>query len=347
MATDSIDSYLAYRLIPPGYGLWYHMGIYQRNLENYDETAVVDNNTTDHNCVNCHSFPNQQADKMVFHMRAAHKGTYLVKDGHAEHIDREGMPPLVYPYWHPSEKYIAFSSNKTSQSTFINHANRIEVFDKMSDIYVYDLQHHRVLKSPLTASASKFETFPTFSPDGKWLYFCSADAVDSLPENCKKVHYNLCRIGFDARNGKFGNKVETLYDAASEGKSVSFPRISPDGRLLVFTRHAFGTFSIWHHDADLWTLDLHTGKTFPLKAANSNDTESYHSWSRNSRWLAFSSRRGNGLYTRPYFTYIDRNGHAHKPFLLPQRHPAEYYRNLLYSYNIPELKRGKTPRVRF
>ena len=108
VATDSIDSYLAYRLIPPGYGLWYHMGIYQRNLENYDETAIVDNNTTDHNCVNCHSFPNQQADKMVFHMRAAHKGTYLVKDGHAEHIDREGMPPLVYPYWHPSEVYRLF-----------------------------------------------------------------------------------------------------------------------------------------------------------------------------------------------------------------------------------------------
>lgn len=347
VAADSIDSYLAYRLIPPGYGLWYHMGIYQRNLENYNESAIVDNSTTDYNCVNCHSFPNQQADKMVFHMRAAHKGTYLVKDGQAEHIDREGMPPLVYPYWHPSEKYIAFSSNKTSQSTFINHANRIEVFDTMSDVYVYDLQHHRILKSPLTASASKFETFPTFSPDGKWLYFCSAEAVDSLPENYKKVHYNLCRIAFDARHGTFGNKVETVYDAVREGKSVSFPRISPDGRLLVFTRHAFGTFSIWHHDADLWTIDLHSGRSYPLKAANSHDTESYHSWSHNSRWMAFSSRRGNGLYTRIFITYIDRRGQAHKPFLLPQSDPAEFYRNLQYSYNIPELKRGKTPRVEF
>ena len=69
----------------------------------------------------------------------------------------------------------------------------------------------------------------------------------------------------------------------------------------------------------------------------SNDTESYHSWSSNSRWAVFSSRRGDGLYTRPYIAHINENGEADKAFLLPQEDPVNYYKELLFSYNIPEF----------
>ena len=54
----------------------------------------------------------------------------------------------------------------------------------------------------------------------------------------------------------------------------------------------------------------------------------------------FSSRRDDGLFTRPYIAYIDINGVARKPFMLPQRNPKEYYEDLMYSYNIPELMTG-------
>ena len=78
-----------------------------------------------------------------------------------------------------------------------------------------------------------------------------------------------------------------------------------------------------------------------MTALNSDDVESYHSWSSNSRWLVFSSRRDDGLYTKPYFSYIDKDGVAHKPFLLPQRNPRRYYQLQMNAYNIPEFVSGK------
>ena len=72
VVSDKIDKYIAYRLIPPGYGLWNKMGIYERSLETYEQIPIYENKLTDYNCVNCHSFPMQSPDKMLFHMRSKH-----------------------------------------------------------------------------------------------------------------------------------------------------------------------------------------------------------------------------------------------------------------------------------
>ena len=119
-----------------------------------------------------------------------------------------------------------------------------------------------------------------------------------------------------------------------------FPRISPDGRYLLCTRTAYGTFPIWHRDADLCLIDLQQGQEIPLESWNSHDTDSYHSWSSNSRWVVFSSRRLDGLYTRPFFAYVDAEGKVSKPFLLPQA-DTDYYLRLMKSYNIPEFITGE------
>ena len=267
----------------------------------------------------------------------------MIDDGRIEKLDTKTdstISNLVYPFWHPSGKYIAFSVNATKQSFFNHDPNRIEVFDSASDIVVYDVGNHSICWSPLTKSSTEFETFPAFSPDGKYLYFCSARAVEKMPEDYAKAKYNLKRIAFDAATATFADSQETVFDASSIGKSVSFPRVSPDGRHLVFTLHGYGNFSIWHKDADLWCLDLANGEAVPMDALNSDDVESYHSWSGNSRWLVFSSRRDDGLYTRLFISHVDSEGNASKPFLLPQKNPREYYENLLYSYNIPEFMTG-------
>ena len=73
---------------------------------------------------------------------------------------------------------------------------------------------------------------------------------------------------------------------------------------------------------------------------NSNETDSYHSWSSNSKWLVFSSKRMDGRSTRPFIAYINSWDQMGKPFVLPQDDPA-YYDNLVLSYNIPEFIKGK------
>ena len=339
---EDIDPYISYRLIPPGYQGWQKMGIYQRDLTSYRQSAILSNDLTDGNCMNCHTTLGGDPSKSVFHVRAAHGGTILIDGSTIEKLNTKTdstITALVYPYWHPSGEYIAFSVNKTLQSFYNHGEDRIEVYDTASDVVVYDVHGKGIAWSSLTKSEDHFETFPTFSPDGKWLYFCSASAVD-MPKDFKQVRYGLYRIAFNAQDMSFGDHLECLYDAPAEGYSVSFPRISPDGRFLCFTRHGYGNFSIWHKDADLWMLDLETLEKWPLEAANSPETESFHSWSGSGRWMVFSSRRGDGLYTRPYFTYIDGEGKASKPFLLPQKNPGAYYKRLMESYNLPAFLDG-------
>lgn len=342
VAGEKIDPYLVYRRIAPGYRMWNEMGIYQRNLEDFTETAFLCNKQTNNNCMNCHSFCMQNPDRMLFHQRNMHAGTYILTDGKIEKLEtktEQTISALVYPSWHPSGRYVAFSTNDTKQDFHLSDANRVEVFDNKSDVVVYDVEKHEIVTAPSLFSEANLETFPTFSPDGKRLFFCSAPS-QMMPESYRDIKYSLLSIAFDPETRSFGQEVDTLYNAGQKGRSVKFPRVSPDGNRLLYTVSDYGNFSIWHRDADLRMLDLSTLQTDTLPGVNSEDVDSYHSWSSDSRWFVFSSRRGDGLYTRPYICYIDPNGKAGKPFLLPQR-DTDYYDMSLFSFNIPELVRGK------
>ena len=343
VAPEPVDAWLAYRLIEPGYEVWNEMGIYQRCLENFKEHVIINNKRTDYSCMNCHSFSMQNPEKMLFHVRANYPGTILIDNNRIEKLNtktEQTISAFVYPSWHPSGKYVAFSVNDTKKSFHSTDPNRVEVFDMASNVVVYDVNRHEIITSPLLSKDSIFETFPTFSPDGKMLYFCSADTFQ-MPDDFTKVKYSLCAITFDPENRRFGTRVDTLYHAkARGGRSVSFPRVSPDGRFLMITLSGYGNFSIWHKDADLYMIDLRDKKLIPLDALNSNDVESYHSWSSNSCWVVFSSRRIDGLYTRPFIAYIDANGKPAKPFLLPQQ-DVDFYHRFMKSYNVPEFIKDK------
>jgi hypothetical protein len=342
VAEEPIDPYVAYRLIEPGYALWNSMGIYQRNLENFLESAIIENKMTRNNCMNCHSFCMQDPTRMLFHIRETYPGTLLINGDKIEKLNAKTeqiISSLVYPSWHPSGRYVAFSVNKIMQSYHINHPNRIEVYDEASDVVVYDIEKHEIVTTAALFSEKDFETFPTFSPDGKTLYFCSAVARP-MPHAFEEVKYSLCAITFDPETRRFGAVTDTLFHAPSQGKSVSFPRVSPDGNHLIYTLSEYGNFSIWHKDADLYIRNLATNENRPLEILNSGDVESYHSWSSNSRWLIFSSRRIDGLYTRLYIAHIDAEGNESKPFLLPQKDTGFYHR-FMKSYNIPEFITGK------
>lgn len=340
VSPDSIDYGICYRLIEPGYEVWSKMGIYERDLSSFDERPLIEN-TQFEGCVNCHSFNRGNPADMSLHIRGLHGATLLRhNNGPVSAYDTKTDQTLglcVYPYWHPSGRYVAYSTNSTSQLFHSAHHNRVEVFDTASDLQVYDVEKNELLLSPLLKQDSIYETYPVFSADGRSLYFCSARAIPEESHQLDSIRYNLCRVDFDPETGIFGSRIDTILNAEAMHKSVSFPRPSYDGRFLCYTLSDYGQFSIWHHEAELYLLDLTTGQSSLMTAANSNDTESFHNWSSNSRWLVLSSRRDDGLFTRPYFCHVDAKGRVGKAFMLPQRNPRRFYRERFMSFNVPDF----------
>ncbi len=354
VSPDSIDPYISYRLIAPSYVTYEDLTINQRCLENYDESLIYGNMSNsderDGQCINCHAYQQYNPQRMQFHVRQARGGTIIAYDGKVERIDMKTGKTVsagVYPTWHPTEKLIAYSTNHTGQSFHTNDNQKVEVQDTYSDLMLYDVERHEVL--PLPTDTNDLDCFPSWSPDGKFLYYCSAhyekqdssEAVTKefdLIQHYKDVKYSLYRRPFDLKNRNFGER-EMVFDAARDSMSATLPRISPDGRWLLFTMGGHGVFHIWHADADLYLLDLQTGECRMVEELNSDNVESYHSWSSSGRWVVFSSRRTDGNFTRPYIAHFDGKGRFSRPFELPQRNPR-YHHELMRSYNIPEFMMG-------
>ena len=338
---DSIDPYLTYRLIEPDYEVWNKLQIKQRCIENFEEKILADHNLQENRCMNCHAFGNQDPNLSMVYVRGEAGGAILNRNGKLRKLSIKNdslISASVYYGFSPSGKYITFSTNIIIPAFHANPNKRLEVYDTKSDVYVADLDNDRIISSPLTSDSTQLETFPTFSPDGKYIYYCVANSKGLGSKNLKGLQYALVRIPFEEQTGKFGTQVDTLYQA----RSVCHPKVSPDGKHLLFTVADYGTFPIWHPEADLYMMDLKTGDVDSLSIVNSKKSDTYHSWSHNSRWFVFASKRDDGLYGKPYFCYIDRQGKAHKPFVLPQEEPT-FYDNFLKSFNIPELSRGPVP----
>jgi hypothetical protein len=88
-------------------------------------------------------------------------------------------------------------------------------------------------------------------------------------------------------------------------------------------------------------MDLST-RSYTRLEINSPRSESWHSWSSNSRWIVFASKRRDGVFARLYFSFVDEHGCVHKPVLLPQQDPT-FYDRFLKTYNAPELTPAPVP----
>ncbi|MFW6100501.1 MAG: TolB family protein [Bacteroidota bacterium] len=343
VAAERIDPYLTYRLLYPGYYSWSDMKIMQRSLEDFREKPLIENQILEKNCANCHSFNQNNADEFLIHIRGSKGGTYFGDNGQLIRtaLKADNMPGgATYPAWHPGGRYVAFSSNKVKQSFYAHPRKSIEVYDQVSALVVYDRKENEMLYIREQDTTDHMQTFPTWSPDGQYLYFCRTRQVEEnyTVQNVKDIHYDLARKPFNPETRSFG-KTEIVFDAAEKEKSVSFPRISPDGQHLVFTLHDYGTFPIWHKEADLYLLNLKNGE-YRRMDLNSDETESYHTFSSNGKWLVFSSKRRDGRSARPYFAWLGSSGEEGKPFVLPQEDPSRY-NNMVKTFNIPELVKGK------
>lgn len=354
---EPIDEYLSYRLIEPSYELYRQMGLYQRNLTNFTQTPIYENNrsydTLQNHCVNCHNYQAYDTKRMLFHVRGTHGGTIVVENGQAKKWNMKSdsiLSSTVYPTWHPTRNWVVFSSNQTGQAFHINDRQKVEVMDFGSDLVFFDADKGTLTN--ILKTDDQLETFPCWAPDGKKLYYTSANVPqfkgqktnvrqDIITSIYDSLHYNVMSLTFDEQTRTFGKPVVEM-DCAAIGKSASVPRVSPDGRYLLFTLGDFGQFHIWHTTSDLYIKDLQTGQIRKLDQASSKGSDSYHTWSSNGRWIVVASRRGDSNYSRAYIAYFDRNGKDHKAFLLPQEDP-EQNTLLMKSYNVPELTRTAVP----
>ena len=296
ISADSINGHVVYRLLEPQFKYWNHMGIYQRNLDTFDERCILHNEMTGHNCMNCHAFCNNDPDRMVFHLRTgAAAGTLLMRGGTVTKINTSTPfnKPGAYPSWHPDGKVIAFSVNQLTQ--FFHGRGEIrDVLDWASDLILYHIASNTVSAHPKIASLSRLETFPAWSADGRFLYFCSAPALSAFttPDSAveyDRIQYDLMRVAYDAETGSWG-ELETVVSAAETGSSVLMPRPSPDGNYLLLCKAKYGNFPVFRPDCDLVLMDLRTG-SFRKTDINSERADTFHSWSRNGRWFVFASKR--------------------------------------------------------
>ncbi len=354
VSPDSIDPWISYRLISPSYVTYEELTLNQRCLESYEERVIYDNMlcSTEQNgqCINCHHSQLGNPRRTMFHARQNMGGTMINYDGQLLKVNLKTDATLsagVYPAWHPTlPNLIAFSTNLTMQSFHTRDIDKIEVLDSQSDLILYDIDKNEV--ATIENAPTEFETFPCWTPDGRWLYYASArfeyaDTARSEEAEAimryKDIRYNIYRKAFDPANRLFGPR-ELVFAADSLGLSATLPRISPNGRYLLMAVGEWGTFHIWHRDADLWLIDLQkNNEARPFTEVNSAEVESYHTWSTSGRWIVFSSRRDDGNYTRPFFAHVDEHGHATKPFELPAEDP-NYHRELMKSYNVPEFLLG-------
>jgi len=179
------------------------------------------------------------------------------------------------------------------------------------------------------------QTDGVWSPDGKYIVFARAEAREPRPAGRPRathandpfetqIQYDLYRIRF---NGGRGGTPEAIAGASQNGMSNNFPKISPDGKWIVFVQCKNG--QLMRPDSQLYIIPFSGGTARRLRG-NTRLMNSWHSWSPNSRWLVFSSK-ARSPYTQMYLTHIDENGDASPPILIDNTTAANR------AVNIPEF----------
>jgi len=312
-----------------------------------------------HTCANCHSF-SRDGKTMGMDMDGPRndKGLYAVVPVKPQMTIRD--QDMVN--WNPTEERqfagnrVAFMSQVSPDGKYV--LSMVTPADKApeNNYYVANFKDYRFLQVfyptrgtlawydratgtphslPGADDPRYVQTDGVWSPDGKYVVFARAYAMDPYPPDGKmaahandpterQIKYDLYRVPFNEGRGGIATRVE---GASANGMSNSFPKVSPDGRWIVFVQCRNG--QLMRPDSQLYIVAAEGGKARRLNA-NLAKMNSWHSWSPNGRWLVFSSK-SRGPYTRMFLTHIDKQGNDS---------PAIYIDNVAAAnraVNIPEF----------
>jgi tetratricopeptide (TPR) repeat protein len=212
----------------------------------------------------------------------------------------------------------------------------LQVFYPTRGILVwYDRNTRKLQPLPGADDPRYVQSNAVWSPDGKYLVFARAQAKDPFPAGGKmaayandpaevQIQYDLYRIPFN--DGK-GGQPQAIAGASRNGMSNSFPKVSPDGRWIVFVQARNGL--LMRPDSQLYIVPAAGGQARRMRC-NTPLMNSWHSFSPNGRWLVFSSK-SRSPYTQMFLTHIDSEGRDSPAILIENSTAANR------AVNIPEF----------
>jgi hypothetical protein len=350
------------------------MFVEERDIEGFDERILIDNSKMQNTCINCHNGRNNNINYSLLHVRGYTvtqdcplAGTYLIKDGKADRIKLDKLPPpysrLVYWDFNPTKEIIAFSTNVMGGAMTFQKNGHTEDFmiDTLGMIVLYDIKEEAFTVNPEFSDSSEY-SFPTWDSSGRILYYCKGPKRDITKP--WEFLFDLCSVSYESETKTFG-KETVIFPFSQCGVSVTNPKIIPGTSKIIVTVHKSSGSIPLLTDGDYYILDLHKtqdssfqigttpqnrrsctlpqgkyAKITQAESINTADHEKYHSFSSNGRWMVFSSGRLAGEMSVPHIVYVDKEGRFGKPFALPQRSPT-YYTSSLWSYVYPNTSREK------
>lgn len=315
-------------------------------------------------CANCHSFsPNGKYFGMDVDALGI-KSAYITADV-TENID---FSPEKFNYWSDFQNgeftYGLLSQISPDGRYVISTLKDHEIFVPKPDLYfsnfffpirgilvVYDRQTKNYWQLPGADNPNYIQSNPSWTPDGKYIYFTRSKAVsseesgilrgtaiadsvkfnkflNSCMEYKRLVIFDLYKIPFN--EGK-GGKAEPVNGASDNGMSNYFAKISPDGKWIIFNKAK--SFMLLQPDSRLYIMPSDGSWVRELEC-NTSRMNSWHSWSPNGKWIVFSSKV-LGPYTKLFLAHIDENGHAGKPVMIENLVPEKRAVNIPEFVNIP------------
>lgn len=306
-------------------------------------------------CANCHSF---SADGKTMGMDIdgpeGDKGAYAIAPTekemvieHDEIISWNSFPEKIQYHKtlgflsrvRPDGQYVVSTVNEALYvSNFLDYRFG-QVFYPTRGILAYYNRATGEMKSlPGASDPDYVQTDSVWTPDGKTIVFTRAAAKDPYPEgrpiakyagdpNETPIQYDLYRMPF---NEGRGGTPEPIAGASFNGMSNTFPKVSPDGKWVVFTQCKNG--QLMRPDGKLWIVPLAGGEP-RLMRCNTSLMNSWHTFSPNGRWMAFSSK-SNTPYTQMFLTHIDEDGTDSPAILLENSTAANRAVNLPEFVNI-------------
>ncbi len=308
-------------------------------------------------CANCHSFSRDgktlaldvdgpQNDKGTYAIVSLAPRTLIRSEDVFTWNDFPDKPPGqrtigFMAQLSPDARYVVTTVNEDVFVANFTDYRFLQVFYPTRGILAwYDRSTGRIRGLPGADNPNFVQTNGFWSPDGKYLIFARASARDAYPKGRKMaeyagdpleppIQYDLYRIPF---NGGKGGRPKAIAGASNNHMSNAFPKVSPDGRWIVFVQSRNG--QLMRPDGQLYIVPSEGGEARRMRC-NTTLMNSWHSFSPNGRWLVFSSK-SRSPYTQMFLTHIDEQGNDSPAILIENSTAANRAVNIPEFVNIPQ-----------